>query len=316
MPPNSPQSIEQAAQDYERIERALHYLFEHRRERPDLARTAAHLGLSPAHFQKLFTRWAGISPQRFLAVLTQREAREHLRSARSVLDAALAAGLSGPGRLHDLSITVDAASPGEIRSGGRGLLIRFGQAITPFGMCAVATTPRGICSLSFATDRTDGAANLRRELERDWPGAELHEDEDAAVELARVLFPMNVNVNANANVDANVNGIANVNESASTNAAQPVRLHVQGTNFQVQVWRALLQIPPGTVFAYEDVARLAGRPTAVRAVASAVAQNRVAYLIPCHRVIRKLGETGQYRWGPVRKKAMLGYELGPSWRGD
>jgi len=275
----------QAAADYTRVERAIGFLERHAARSPSLAEVARGAGLSPAHFQRLFTRWAGISPKRFLQFLARERAVDLLRRSATVLDAAYEAGLSGPGRLHDLLVSVDAATPGEVASGGRGVAVAWGFSPSPFGECLLGITDRGICHLAFvgASGRAAALADLRRR----WPRAALREDRAlAAVTAARVF--------------------------AGSGRAR-IRLHLAGTNFQVKVWEALLRIPRGAATTYGDVARRIGRPTAARAVAGAVAANPVAWLIPCHRVLRSLGALGGYRWGVERKRAMLGWEAA---RGD
>ena len=267
--------------DYQRIELALHYLYERRSERPGLDEVARHAGLSPAHFQRLFVRWAGVSPKRFLQFLTAEQARRCLAESRSVLDAAFEAGLSSPGRLHDLTVAVDAATPGELRSGGTGMVIRHGLADSPFGRSFIAATDRGVCALSFPAgpDGGDGLAAVRAAF----PEAELRHAPAEISSLGDRIF-------------------------RSADAARPLAVLLAGTNFQLKVWEALLRIPPGRLCSYSGLAELVGRPSAIRAVASAVAANRIAYLIPCHRVIRSLGDFGEYRWGRARKQAMAGWE--------
>jgi len=272
--------------DYTRVERAIRFLDDHAREQPDLGTVAAAAGLSPHHFQRLFRRWAGISPKRFVQFLTAGHARALLARAHGTLDAALASGLSGPGRLHDLMVNVYAATPGELRAGGAGLVIRCGFAPTPFGECLLARTPRGICHLAFADD---GRRAALQTLAARWPQARLVRDDAGSTTLARRLFA-----------------------PAAPRNAQPLALHLHGTNFQIRVWEALIRIPAGAALSYQDLARSLGAPRATRAVASAVAANSVALLIPCHRVLRKSGAFGDYRWGATRKQALLGWEAAQS----
>jgi AraC family transcriptional regulator of adaptative response/methylated-DNA-[protein]-cysteine methyltransferase len=271
--------------DYARVERAIRYLDEHAHQRPSLADVAASAGLSEFHFQRLFTRWAGISPKRFLQYQTLAHARGLLHRSRSVLGAAYDAGLSSAARLHDLTVTIDAVTPGELRRGGAGLTIAHGVHDTPFGPAFVATTPRGVCGLAFLDadgGRDEGGALA--ELREAWPGAELREDGRAAAEAVARVF---------ARGGRTVRG-------ADGLGATPLALFVRGTNFQVKVWEALLRVPEGSVVAYEELAAAAGCPSATRAVASAVARNPVAYLSPCLRVIRKTWAFGEYRWGAPR----------------
>jgi AraC family transcriptional regulator of adaptative response/methylated-DNA-[protein]-cysteine methyltransferase len=268
--------------DYQRIERAIHYLALRRQEQPRLEQVAAHVGLSAFHFQRLFRRWAGISPKRFLQYLTAERARELLLSSRSVLDATFETGLSGAGRLHDLMVAMHAATPGEIKAQGAGLTIDYGVHPSPFGDCLLAVTERGICGVEFLEPLSCGAALAR--LKAAWPVATLRERPQATTGVAARLF------------------------SAQVKTKTPLPLFVRGSNFQIKVWEALIRVPSGNVVCYEDLARLAGKPDATRAVASAVAQNAVAFLIPCHRVIRKTGAFGEYRWGATRKRALLMWE--------
>ncbi|MEQ1860066.1 MAG: methylated-DNA--[protein]-cysteine S-methyltransferase [Chthoniobacteraceae bacterium] len=265
--------------DYERVARLIRYLDEHQSEQPDLAVLAAQAGLSRFHLHRLFSRWAGITPKDFLQCLTLEHARALLRGGRSVLDAAIGSGLSGPGRLHDLAVALEAATPGEIKSGGAGWTIRVGYAQSPFGLCLIGETPRGVCHLSFH----DGADRDLSELHREWPAAQVARDDREAARIASRIF---------------------------TPASRPstVRAFVRGTEFQVRVWRALLRVPSGGVTSYGQLASAMGQPTAARAVGSAVGANAISFLIPCHRVIRETGISGNYRWGPLRKRAMLAWE--------
>jgi AraC family transcriptional regulator of adaptative response/methylated-DNA-[protein]-cysteine methyltransferase len=267
--------------DYERIATAIRHLDEHRGEQPDLASLAAVVGLSPSHFHRMFSKWAGATPKDFLQCLTLRHAKELLKRGESVLDASLETGLSGPGRLHDLCVTLEAATPGEIKSRGEGLAIRAGVARSPFGNCLLGETARGICHLSFFDDpERDEAAD---ELRRDWPLADISWDDAFAEALAERIFHPG-------------------------NTAPSWKLHVKGTPFQLRVWRALLEIRPGTLASYGKIAALARNPNASRATGSAVGSNAISFLIPCHRVIRETGVSGHYRWGAVRKRAILAWE--------
>lgn len=264
--------------DYERVARMIRYLEANQAEHPDLATLAAEAGLSEFHFHRLFTRWAGVTPKEFLQSLTLTQVRQRLRAGATVLETALDAGLSGPGRLHDLCVTLEAASPGEIRSGGAEWTVRFGFAESPFGLALVGESPRGICHLSFV-ESADAA-----ELQAEWPNARFERDDAMAEKwTARIFHP-------------------------SPAPTAPLRALVRGTAFQIQVWRALLQIPVGRLSSYRQLAETIGKPTAARAVGSAVGKNSLAYLIPCHRVIRETGVIGEYRWGHVRKCAAIGWE--------
>lgn len=268
--------------DYRRIEAAISYIEDNFRTQPTLAEIAASVSLSKHHFNRMFKRWAGISPKQFLRFLTLEYTKQQLDRSRSVLDAAHAAGLSGPGRLHDLFVGFEAVTPGQYKRRGRGVSIRYGFGASPFGECLLAATARGICHLSFIQGDEGGTRGKALELlRRSWPGADFS---DHFLNFQNTLD--------------------------SVFSPDPARLsvHVLGTNFQVNVWKALLKIPEGTVVSYGDLAAFMGRARSTRAVAGAVAANTVGWLIPCHRVITASGKTHKYRWGSARKKAMIGWE--------
>jgi AraC family transcriptional regulator, regulatory protein of adaptative response / methylated-DNA-[protein]-cysteine methyltransferase len=273
----------QQSSDYQRVEQAIQFLERNFQRHPSLDEIARSVHLSKYHFQRLFKRWAGISPTQFLQFLTIGYAKQRLEESRSLLDTALDAGFSGPGRLHDLFISFEAITPGEYKQRGSGLQIAYGFHPTPFGLCLLATTARGICGLYFVQDE-DRQATLDL-LAESWPRAHRIQDETVTQPLVDQIFSP---------IPAGHSG--------------PFHLLLKGTNFQVQVWRALLAIPPGTMVSYQDVAGYVGRPEATRAVASAIARNPISYLIPCHRVIAKAGRIHHYRWGTARKKAILGWE--------
>jgi AraC family transcriptional regulator of adaptative response/methylated-DNA-[protein]-cysteine methyltransferase len=270
--------------DYERIARVIRYLDECHTKQPDLSALSKHVGLSPFHFHRLFTTWAGITPKDFLQCLTQSHARKLLRKGNGILDVAMDTGLSGPGRLHDLCVNLEAASPGELKSGGAGWVIEAGFAHSPFGRCLVGQSPRGICHFSFVDSGNLPAALAA--LQEDWPNARLRRDDAMASRLGTRIFSRN--------------------DNARTQG--PLRVLVQGTAFQVRVWQALLKVPSGTLVSYGNLAAALNQPAAARAVGSAVGQNSLAYLIPCHRVIRETGIIGDYRWGSVRKRALVAWE--------
>jgi AraC family transcriptional regulator of adaptative response/methylated-DNA-[protein]-cysteine methyltransferase len=270
--------------DYERIAQVIRFLDECHTEQPALTALAERTGLSQFHFHRLFSTWAGITPKDFLQCLTLAHAKELLRGGGSVLDVALESGLSGPGRLHDLCVNLEAASPGELKSGGAGWTISFGSADSQFGKCLIAESPRGICHLAFVESENDKAALA--ELQKDWPQAKLKRDDSAAARLAARIFA----------------------RPADWHSQPNLRAFVRGTPFQVHVWRALLQVQPGTLTSYGRLATAIGKPAAARAVGTAVGQNPPAYLIPCHRVIRETGVVGNYRWGPIRKRAIIAWE--------
>ena len=269
--------------DYSRIEKAILYLEKNFRRQPTLSEVARKVGLSEYHFHRLFTRWAGISPKRFLQFLTAEYARGLLRESPNVLEAAYEAGLSGPGRLHDLIVNVYAVTPGELKEEGAGLTIRYGVHPSPFGDCLLAITDQGICALAFLSGRRAGEA--LEELRARWGNANLVLDPRATKAVSDRIFA-----------------------PSRWGDAPPLNVIVRGTNFQVKVWEALVRIPPGRVASYEEIAARIGAPKAVRAVGSALARNPVAFLIPCHRVIRKTGAFGNYGGGPARKKAILAWE--------
>jgi AraC family transcriptional regulator of adaptative response/methylated-DNA-[protein]-cysteine methyltransferase len=274
--------------DYERVARVIRHLDEHQQEQPDLKELAAGAGLSAFHFHRLFAKWAGVTPKDFLQCLTAARVKEALRRGESALGAALEAGLSGPGRLHDLCVTLEGASPGEIKTGGAGWTLTAGLAESPFGKCLIAQGARGICFLAFA--EKGGEKKAWAELEKEWPRAEVKRDDAVAQRLAAEIF-----------VEPGRNG-------RQPEQRETLRAWVKATPFQARVWRALMQVPEGTLVTYGDLAEAIGQPGASRAVGSAVGANPVAYLIPCHRVIRTTGVVGDYRWGAERKQALVGWE--------
>ncbi|UBF25787.1 methylated-DNA--[protein]-cysteine S-methyltransferase [Kovacikia minuta CCNUW1] len=271
------------SEDYERIARAIAFLRQHHLSQPDLATVAQQVHLSESHFQRLFTRWAGISPKRFLQYLTVEYAKAKMAETKNLLDLTQDVGLSSPGRLHDLFVKLEAVSPGEFKAGGAGLKIWYGIHDSPFGRALIATTQRGICCLHFL----DGAEGLSPEqiLRQGWQNAEPIRDEEMTREMGDRIFNL-----------------------ATLTRSQPLVLLVRGTNFQIQVWRALLKVPLGGIATYQNLADAIGRPTATRAIGNALGNNPIGFLIPCHRVIRESGELGGYRWGVDRKTALLGWE--------
>ena len=249
---------------------------------PSLDEVAAHVGLSPAHFQRLFSRWAGVSPKRFLQTITVERAKELLRESHSILSASQSVGLSASSRLYDHFVELEAVTPGEYKRRGEGLDIDYGFHPTPFGDSFIAQTPRGICAFAFFDDE---AARARvDELKARWPGATVRENKRTTRATMSEMF------------------------SRKPDGNKPLSLHVTGTNFQVSVWKALLQIPTGGVTTYGALAKAVGSPKSARAIGGAVGANPVALLIPCHRVIQASGSLGGFRWGLVRKQAMQGWE--------
>ena len=269
------------ARQYEMVARAIAFIRSHARRQPTLKEISDSIGLSEFHLQRIFSEWAGVSPKRFLQYVTKEYARQALRDSGDLLSVTLEAGLSSPGRLHDLMVTCEAMSPGEIKTLGAGLEIRFGEAPTPFGNALIAWTARGICHLGFVEDAA--STNAVACLQQDWPAAALVQDRQRALQLAAEIF--------------------NARPSA-----QPLHLMLRGTNFQIKVWEALISVAPGEVVSYTQLAQRAGAPKARRSVATAIGKNTIALLIPCHRVIRESGEIGSYRWGSDRKAALLAWE--------
>ncbi|MBG8554029.1 bifunctional transcriptional activator/DNA repair enzyme AdaA [Hymenobacter guriensis] len=269
--------------DYQRITRAIQFLEENFRRQPSLDEVAEAVHLSPFHFQRLFSEWAGISPKRFVQYLTADFLKTRLAQATSLSEATEEAGLSASSRLHDLFVTLEAVTPHEFRTGGAGVRIGYGVHATPFGPALLAATGRGVCGLHLLGAEATDAENALQELRKNWPQARFEPDEEMTAPLVeRAFAPV---------------------------AGQPLHLLVRGTNFQVKVWEALLRVPGGQVVSYQHVAQAVGQPKALQAVGSAVGANPVAVLIPCHRVIRKEGALGQYRWGSVTKKALIGWEM-------
>jgi AraC family transcriptional regulator, regulatory protein of adaptative response / methylated-DNA-[protein]-cysteine methyltransferase len=272
----------QLSEDYVLIEQAIDYLEHNAQRQPELSEIASAVGLSEFHFQRVFTRWAGISPKRFLQFVTKENAKQLLDGSENLLDTTYQVGLSSLGRLHDLFVTTEAVTPGQYKSRGSGLTIRYALHPTPFGECLIGLTERGICHLGFVQDSEGDAID---NLVADWQQAEMIEDYDATAPLVEPIFDLSRRID------------------------HPLHLHLRGTNFQIKVWEALLRIPTGHVATYGQIASEIGQPTAARAVGSAVGHNPIAVLIPCHRVIRKLGEFGNYRYGAARKKALLAHEF-------
>jgi len=268
--------------DFERIARVIRYLDEHHVDQPALHQLAAVAGLSEFHFHRLFHRWAGITPKDYLQCLTLEHARQQLRDSTSVLAAALNVGLSGPGRLHDLFVTLEAATPGECKDGGLNMDIEWGEAESPLGICSIAWNTRGICHLAFH----DRALKDHKpaELVNDWPNARFHHNLHEATHKVKTVF------------------------TADRDRQRPLKTFVRGTEFQLKVWRALIRIPEGAVTSYGSFARMLGDANAARAVGAACGANPIAYLIPCHRVIRQTGAVRGYRWGWERKRMLLARE--------
>jgi len=267
--------------NYERIAEAIDYIRENFKTQPDLEAVAGKVHLSPFHFQRLFTDWAGVSPKKFLQYISVEHAKAVLKDQQStVFDAAYETGLSGTGRLHDLFISIEGMTPGEFRNGGADLAINYSFAESPFGNILVASTTTGICYMAFAEDTEETLTALRAEF----PNAGFRQITDLIQQNALYIF------------------------TKDWRRLNQIKLHLKGTAFQLKVWETLLKIPMGRLSTYKDIATRIGQPTASRAVGSAVGDNPVAFLIPCHRVILSEGSFGQYHWGTTRKTAMIGWE--------
>lgn len=265
---------------YRLIAEALKWVAENQSDQPDLKQLSSRMGLSPHHLQRVFQQWAGVTPKQFLKMLTRKAALDRLIDGDTVLGTAIETGLSGPGRLHDLVISTDALTPGEIRKRGDGVSIIYGYGDTLFGQALVAWTPRGINFLGFCDE--NGSDRVLLALQDQWTNAHLAEDSIEAQRWLDRIF--------------------------SGSKDQPIPLWLRGSPFQLKVWQALLEIPGGTHSSYGRLAAQIGHPGAARAIGTAVGSNPIAWIIPCHRVIRQVGELGDYRWGNITKQAMIGYE--------
>ncbi|MBI5922401.1 MAG: methylated-DNA--[protein]-cysteine S-methyltransferase [Betaproteobacteria bacterium] len=268
--------------DYDRIAQAINFITSHVTHQPDMKEIAAHLHLSPSHFQRVFCRWAGVTPKRFLQALTVERAKQLLVESRPLLEVSDRVGLSSASRLYDHFIQLEAVTPGEFKQGGAGLTILHAVHDTPFGKAFIAVTVRGVCNFAFLDDNKDD--DHLSVLAGSWPHADLQADQERTGALVRAMFGM------------------------GTKPDRPLSLYVSGTNFQVNVWKALLKIPPASVASYSQIADAIGHPGAARAVGSAAAANPVAFLIPCHRVLQQGGKLGGYHWGTTRKHAIHAWE--------
>lgn len=266
--------------DFSRIEEAIDYIRANFKDQPDLDEIAGNSHLSPYHFQRLFTAWAGVSPKKFLQYISIDHAKKMLAAQASLADAAYETGLSGTGRLHDLFISIEGMTPGEYKNGGEGLVISYSYADTVFGMVLVAATSKGVCHLAFCEDEQDGFLRLKQRFPR---ATYRHTNDDHQARALQIF-------------------------SRDWSNIEAIKLHVKGTGFQLKVWESLLKIPAGQLTSYGQLAGKLNQPNAARAVGSAVGDNPVAFLIPCHRVIQAGGAFGQYHWGSKRKTAMIGWE--------
>jgi AraC family transcriptional regulator, regulatory protein of adaptative response / methylated-DNA-[protein]-cysteine methyltransferase len=269
--------------NYQRIEQAIKYLEENVQRQPELDEVAEKVHLSPFHFQRIFTEWAGISPKRFLQYLTVDYLKDKLQQSRNLTEAAELAGLSSQSRVYDLFTTLEAVTPQEYKQHGAGIRVEYGFHPSPFGLCLIGVTERGICWLSFLSSDEDPRHALE-EMKAYWHNSVFHEASELTKAFVEQVFP-------------------------AVPQQKKLHLFVKGTNFQIRVWEALLRVPTGEVTTYQDIARSIQNPNALQAVGSAVGSNHIAYLIPCHRVIRKDGILGQYRWSSPRKKSIIGWEM-------
>jgi AraC family transcriptional regulator of adaptative response/methylated-DNA-[protein]-cysteine methyltransferase len=287
--PAALERLSEKADDYARMASALTWLSGRWLERPSLDAAAAAVGLSPSHFQRIFTRWAGVSPKTFMAAIAHAEAKGRLEAGETVMGAAYDVGLSGPSRLHDLFVAQESVTPGEARKRGEGVEISFGYAPTPFGLGLFTTTARGLCGLAFCAPGEEGCAY--QDMHRRWPKAIWRRDDEAAGVTAARIFGL-------------------------IESAEPTPLVLMGPPFHVQVWKALLRIPAGHTASYGQVAAWAGNPAGARAAGAAIGANPISLLIPCHRAIARDGRLTGYHWGLDRKVAMLGQEAVARWGGE
>lgn len=268
--------------DYARIEKAIYFIEKNIKNQPSVKQMADFVNLSEFHFERMFTRWAGTSPQRFMRFLTKEYAKNLLKKSDDILQTTMDLGLSSTSRLHDLFVTFEAISPGEFKKKGLGLMINYGFHETPFGLCSLFITDKGILEMAFISE--DAKIDEIIRVKNSFPEAEFIENEEITGNIINQIF------------------------HDKTAEQKPIHLLLRGTNFQIKVWEALLKIPKGDLACYEDIATEIGQLTAQRAVGSAIGANNIAYIIPCHRVIQKVGTSGHYRWGSVRKRAMIGWE--------
>jgi AraC family transcriptional regulator, regulatory protein of adaptative response / methylated-DNA-[protein]-cysteine methyltransferase len=271
--------------NYKRIEEAIHYLEKNFQRQPELDEVAEKVHLSPFHFQRIFTEWAGISPKRFLQFLTVDYLKDKLHQTRNLVEVAESAGLSSQSRVYDLFTTLEGVTPQEYKLSGSGIRIEYGIHSTPFGPCLIGVTERGICWLSFLQTDEDPKPAFEA-MKEHWHNSIFHQDQDLTGTFVEKIF-----------------------RTPGDNTSGKLHVFVKGTNFQLKVWEALLRIPMGDVTTYKGIAEAIHNPKAMQAVGSAVGANHIAYLIPCHRVIRKDGILGEYRWSSARKKSIIGWEM-------
>ena len=283
--PARPAAAASSASDYDIVRRAIEFISEHWREQPGLERIAASVAMPPLALQRLFTRWAGLTPKAFLQAMTLDAARALLTDSASVLDASYEVGLSGPGRLHDLFVTHEAMTPGDFKARGEGLTLRYGFHPSPFGLALVMASPRGLTGLAFADPGEE--AKALADMQGRWPRAQYIEDAAATAAYASRIF-----------------------DPATWRADRPLRVVMIGSDFELRVWETLLSVPFGRATTYSDIASRIGRPSAARAVGTAVGRNPISFVVPCHRVLGKGGSLCGYHWGLTRKRAILGWEAG------
>lgn len=280
---------EQHALNYNRIATAIEYIHTHFRQQPSLEELAQQVHLSPFHFQRLFSEWAGTTPKKFLQYISTEHAKKLLKEQQATLfDTALEIGLSGTGRLHDLFINIEGMTPAEYKNGGKQLHINYSYAESPFGSLIIASTPKGICYMAFEEDETSALQNLKEQF----PNATYQQKLDILQQNALFIFQKDWSKLSN------------------------IKLHLKGTDFQLKVWASLLKIPMGKLSTYGNIAEQVGNTNASRAVGTAIGSNPVAYLIPCHRVIQSTGQIGGYMWGPIRKTAIIGWESARQEKGN
>jgi AraC family transcriptional regulator of adaptative response/methylated-DNA-[protein]-cysteine methyltransferase len=277
------QDLQQQGRDYRRMEKALAWLSSHYEQQPSLGEVAKLVDLSEFHFQRLFRRWVGLTPKKYVQYLTLAQAKQSLADNNTVLDATYETGLSSPGRLHDLFVTLAALTPGEFKNRGAGMTLQYGVHDTPFSRWMIAVSDRRVCGLGFVPH--DDEEKTLSEMKRGFEHAEWRHDQAATEAVTRRIF------------------------SPANNENRPLQALVRGTAFQIKVWEALLTVPSGAITTYSDIARRIGQPKSARAVGNAIGKNPLAYLIPCHRVIQRSGVLGGYRWGAPRKLGMLSWEL-------
>ena len=278
--------MDQESYNYEKIAKAIEYISENVKNQPSLFEVSEEVNISPFHFQKMFSEWAGVSPKKFLQYITADYLKSKIKESTNLAELAQSAGLSSQSRVYDLFTGIEAVTPQEFKTDGKGLKIYYGFHITPFGDCFIAVTERGICAMAFVDEITSGHQLIL--LRKKWHFASIELNQEITESYIHHIF------------------------SPRLSTLKKVPLMVQGTNFQLKVWEALLAIPQGAVTTYQQIANSIGNLKAVRAVGTAVGDNPIAYLIPCHRVIRKEGILGEYRWGSLRKKALIGWEAAKS----